>query len=293
MRQVPIILFLAAAPLWAQLQGFSKEQLIKYTVKNPFERFPDGRPKVPDRYLKLLKGVSAEAIWGAMQTRGYPFHWEGGWKTAHPEKRLIGRAFTAQYMPVRADVNELIEADAKLAGLSERVHTRVIDMLQPGDVLVIDLFGKIAYGAMTGDNLTAAIVGATGNGFVIDGSVRDLDGILEQNVPVYFRDSHVLPLRDVMLTGVNVPIRIGSVTVMPGDLVVGDSEGVTFIPPPLVAEVAKEAQETELKDVWTKAKLSSGKYRSSQLYPAIKDPQLKKEYDSWLENKKKELTSRE
>jgi regulator of RNase E activity RraA len=169
----------------------------------------------------------------------------------------------------------------------------VIDMLQKGDVLVIDLFGKIAYGAMTGDNLTAAIVGATGNGFVIDGSVRDLDGILEQNVPVYFRDSHVLPLRDVMLTGVNVPIRIGSVTVMPGDLVVGDSEGVTFIPPPLVAEVAKEAQETELKDVWTKAKLSSGKYRSSQLYPAIKDPQLKKEYDSWLENKKKELSSRE
>ena len=283
------MLLVLATPVRAQLDGFARQQLIKYTAKNPFERFPDGRPMVPERYLQALKGSSAEAIWAAMQTRGFLFHWEGGWKTAHPEKKLVGRAFTAQYMPVRPDVNDVIEGDAKAAGVSERNHTRVIDMLRPGDVLVIDLFGKIAYGSMTGDNLTAAILAATGNGFVIDGGIRDLDGILELNVPVYYRDSHVLPMRNVMLTGVNVPIRIGGVTVMPGDVVVGDTEGVTFIPPELAAAVSKEARETELKDEWTKGKFATRKYKSSQLYPVVKDPELKKEYEEWMARKKKEL----
>lgn len=289
MDKLALLCLLLAAPAFAQLEGFSKQHLIKYTARNPFERFPDGRPKVPDRYIQALKGASAEAIWAAMQSRGFLFHWEGGWKIAHPEKRLAGRAFTAQFMPVRPDVHDVIEADAKRAGLSDRGHTRVIDMLQPGDVLVIDLFGKIAYGSLPGDNLTAAILGATGNGFVIDGGVRDLDGILGQGAAIYFRDSHVLPLRNVMLTGVNVPIRIGGVTVMPGDVVVGDSEGVTFIPPELAAQVAREARETELKDQWTKAQFATGKHKASQLYPAIKDPALQQEFQRWLAEKKKEL----
>ncbi len=283
------MLLVCAVPLLAQLDGFARQQLIKYTARSPFDRFADGRPKVADQYIKALKGASAEAVWSAMQSRGFLFHWEGGWKVAHSEKRLVGRAFTAQYMPVRPDVNDVIEDDAKAAGVSDHSHTRVIDMLQPGDVLVVDMFGKVPYGSMTGDNLAAAIFGATGNGFVIDGGVRDLDGILELNMPVYFRDAHVLPMRNVMLTGVNVPIRIGGVTVMPGDVVVGDSEGVTFIPPELVAAVAKEAQETELKDVWTKAKLTSGKYKSSQLYPAIKDPALQREFNEWLAQKRKDM----
>ena len=287
MGKLALLLLISCVSAFAQLDGFSRQQLVKYTARNPFERFPDGRPKVPERYIQALKGASAEAIWSAMQTRGFLFHWEGGWKIAHPEKRLTGRVFTAQYMPVRPDVNDVVEADARRAGLSDRSHTRVIDMLEPGDVLVVDLFGKIAYGSMTGDNLTAAILGATGNGFVIDGGVRDLDGILEQNAAVYFRDTHVLPMRNVMLTGVNVPIRIGGVTVMPGDVVVGDSEGVTFIPPELVADVAREARETEWKDEWTKARFATGKYRASQLYPAIKDPALKREFDQWLAGKKK------
>ncbi len=289
MRPAALALFLAVMPLRAQLDGFARQQLIKYTAKNPFERFLDGRPKVPDRYIQALQGSSAEAIWSAMHTRGFQFHWEGGWKIAHPEKKLVGRAFTAQYMPVRPDVNDLIEADAKAAGRSDRNHTRVIDMLQPGDVLVIDLFGKIAYGSMTGDNLTAAIKAATGNGFVIDGGIRDLDGILELDVPVYYRDSHVLPMRNVMLTGVNVPIRIGGVTVMPGDVVVGNSEGITFIPPELVKAVAREARETELKDEWTKAKFATRQYKSSDLYPTPKTPELKKEYEEWLARRKREL----
>jgi regulator of RNase E activity RraA len=138
-------------------------------------------------------------------------------------------------------------------------------------------------------NLTAAIIGATGNGYVIEGAVRDLDGIFPQGKPIYVRGFHVSAIGDVMLTGINVPIRIGQTTVMPGDVVVGDREGLTFIPPEALAEVVKTAKITELHDIWTKGKFDSGKYKASELYPSPSDPALRKEYEEWLAAKKKEL----
>ncbi len=289
MRALLCLLLLAAAPAWAQLQGFSKEQLIQYTANNPFGRFDDGRPKVPDELLQGLQNASSEMVWGPLRAAGYHHQWEGGWKIMHPDKRLVGRAFTAQFMPVRPDVNDVIEGEAKRAGRGKNNNQRVIDLLQPGDVLVVDLFGKIEQGPFAGDNLATAIHAATGNGFVIDGAVRDLDGIYPMGIPIYVRDFHVSALGEVMLTGVNVPIRIGNVTVMPGDVVVGDREGLSFIPPHLVEEVVNQAKVTELHDVWTKQKLATGKYQSSELYPRPSDPALLKEYEQWLAAKKKEL----
>ena len=165
----------------------------------------------------------------------------------------------------------------------------MIDALQPGDVLVVDLFGKIEGGTFAGDNLATAIHAATGQGFVIDGAIRDLDGIHPLNIPIYVRGFHVSALRDVMLMGLNVPVRIGRSTVMPGDIVVGDREGVTFVPPHLVRAVVKQAKVTELHDIWTKGKLATGKYKASELYPSPQDDALKKEYAEWLAQKKREL----
>ena len=289
MRRAILASLLISAPCWGQLDGFGKEQLIKYTAKNPFERFPDGRPKVPDNYIEMLKSASSEMLWGPMRDAGFEFQWAGGWQIVHPEQKLVGRAFTAVFMPVRPDVNEIIEADAKTRGLGRNNNQRVIDALQPGDVLVVDLFGKIENGTFAGDNLTAAIVGATGNGFVIDGAVRDLDGIYPQNVPVYVRGFHVSAIADVMLVGINVPVRIGQTTVMPGDLVVGDREGLTFIPPHVVQKAAETSKITELHDVWTKGKLSTGKWKASELYPRPSDPKLIAEYEEWLAKEKKKL----
>ena len=289
MKRLVVALLLASLPLWAQLDGFSKEQLLKYTANNPFERFPDGRPKIPKRYIDALTTASSEMLWGPLRRAGFHNQWDGGWQIVRPENKLIGRAFTAQFMPLRTDVNDIIEADNNPGDKKVSNNQRVINLLQPGDVLVVDLFGKIEQGTFAGDNLTASIRAATGNGFVIDGAVRDLDGIHPQNVPVYVRGFHVSALGNVMLTGVNVPIRVGNSTVMPGDLVVGDREGLTFVPPHLVADVAKQAKETELHDIWTKQKFSTGKYKSSELYPRPKDPRLKKEYEDWLAEQMKEL----
>ncbi len=287
MRKLTLALLLLSAPAWAQLEGFGKEELIKYTAKNPFERFPDGRPKVPDKYLEMLKDSSSETLWGPLRSEGYEHQWVGGWQLVHPDKKLVGRAFTAAFMPVRPDVNEIIEADAKAKGLGKNNNQRVIDALQPGDVLVVDMFGKIEGGTFAGDNLSMAIITATGNGYVIEGAVRDLDGIYPQGKPIYVRGFHVSAIKDVMLVGMNIPIRIGNTTVMPGDVVVGDREGLTFIPPHVVAKAAERSKITELHDIWTKDKLSTGKWKASELYPSPSDPALIKEYEDWLAVEKK------
>jgi regulator of RNase E activity RraA len=81
-----------------------------------------------------------------------------------------------------------------------------------------------------------------------------------------FLRSILLRIGNVMLTGINVPVRISGMTVMPGDLVVGDREDVYFIPPRFVQEVLDRADETHIHDEWTKRKFDEGKYKSSQIY---------------------------
>ena len=276
-----LVLALSSAQSLGQLSGFSKEDLIKYTADAPFERFEDGRPKVPDQYIEALKNSSSEMVYGPLRRAGFTNQWVDGWKLLQPDKKLVGRVFTAQFMPVRKDVNDIIEANALGDGKKISNNQRVINRLQPGDVLVVDLFGKIEEGTFVGDNLAAAVFAASGNGFVIDGAVRDLDGILPQGMPGYVRGFHVSALADVMLTGINVPVRIGNTTVMPGDIVLGDREGLTFIPASVIADVARASKLTELHDVWTKAKFATGKYQSSDLYPKPSDPKLIEEFEEW------------
>lgn len=262
---------------------FTREQMIQYTEKNPFERFPDGRPKVPDSLLERVKELSAEDVFGVLPGGGFQNQFEGGFQLLHPGKKLVGRAVTAQFMPHRPDVAALSEKTAKEATGGKSTNQYVIDMLQPGDVIVVDMFGKVEGGTFVGDNLATAIHAATKTGgMVIDGSIRDLEGIFEIPMAAYFRGVHPSAIRNVMLTAVNVPVRIGNATVMPGDVVFGDREGVYFIPPAMVDQVVTRADTTKIHDEWTKAKFMTGKYKSSELYPTPRDPALKAEYDKYL-----------
>jgi 4-hydroxy-4-methyl-2-oxoglutarate aldolase len=285
-RRLTLLSLLAAVPLAAQFTVFDKEQLLKYTRQNPFERFTDGRPKVPDSWLNRLEPCSSEELWGTLRQEGYVNQWEGNWRILHPGKKLIGRAVTAQFMPVRPDLNEIINEDATQAGMGRAQNQRVIDLLQPGDVVVVDLFGKIENGTFVGDNLATAVYAATGTGMVIDGAIRDLEGIQPLGMPAYVRGIHPSAIGNVMLTGINVPVRIGSTTVMPGDVVFGDNEGVTFIPPQMVQKAVERAEITQLHDIWTKEKLRTGKYKSSEIYSTPRDPALRKEYEDWLAREK-------
>ena len=274
----------------AQLFTFSKQELTDFTAREPFDRFPDGRPKIPENLLARARELSAEDIWATMQQKGFDNQYADGFQILHPGKTMVGRAFTVQFMPLRADVDEIAKTKATGRGLPGLGNQVAIDMLQPGDVLVVDLFGKKVNGTIVGDNLFHYLIKATGGGgLVVDGSIRDLDGISEIDLPAYFRAVDPTPIGNVMLTGINVPIRIGGTTVMPGDLVVGDREGIYFIPPQLVQEVLDRADEIHVHDEWTKKKFDEGKYKSSEIYPSPKDPKLKEEYQEYLKKRLEEI----
>src|SRR5664279_795725 len=229
-------------PGQAQIFRLTREQMIKYTVKNPFDRFPDGRPKVDDKMLERVKGLSLEEAWGILQNKGY-HHQYAGWdfQVLHPGKKLVGRAVTAQYLPMRPDFAEVVAADAKAAGMPTGENQKVIDLLQPNDVPVIDLMGATVGHNFGGSNLHAAIYGATHTGAVVDGTIRDIEGIQELPTQVYFKKAHPAAVTEVTVVGINIPVKIGEAVVLPGDVVLGDSEGVIFIPPHLVKEIVDAA----------------------------------------------------
>jgi regulator of RNase E activity RraA len=265
-----------------QVFNLSRELLIQYTAQNPYERFPDGRPKVPDAMLEKVKGMSAEEALSLVR-KGYANQYEAGFKILHPGKKLVGRAFTLQMMPLRPDVGDVDAAARKAKGLGRLSHQTAIDMLQPGDVFVVDAAGGyLNFGGVIGDNLAYYIWKTTNAGFVIDGAIRDLEGIAPYDMAGYFRGATPPAINNMMVTGINVPVRIGKTTVMPGDVILGDREGVYFIPPHMLKALVDEAEITHIHDEWTKQKFDEGKYKSSEIYGSPSDPALKKEYQEYL-----------
>ncbi len=265
----------------AQINNLTREEMIKYTAQNPYERFPDGRPKVPDSVLKQLDSMSAEEFIGA-GGRGVS-QFVDGFQLLSPGKKLIGRAFTLQLMPIRGEVADVDAADWKAKGHTLPLnHQSALDMLQPGDVFVVDAFGNIDGGGIVGDNLAYYVWKKTGNGFVIDGAIRDLEGIAAFGMAGYFRGATPPAIRGFMVTGINVPVRIGKTTVMPGDVVFGDREGVTFVPPHQVQGYIDTAKITHIHDEWTKKKFDEGKYVSTDIYGRPHDPALIQEYEDYL-----------
>jgi len=269
----------------AQLGFFSREQRLAFTPDWHGERFADGRPRVPDSVLQRLKTVSAEEAWDTLEDAGFRNQFEGGWKIINPGERLIGRAVTAVFMPSRPDVNSVVQANGKKEGRIGDENSWIIDILQPGDVLVVDLFGKIRYGTIIGDNLATAIYAKSQNGLIVDGAIRDQSGIEEiKGFQCYVRGVDPSALENVMLTGINVPIRIGQATVMPGDVAIGDPEGVTFVPPQLAEKVADDTQMAHLVDEWGHMMLREGKYTPGQI-DAKWTRGMVEQFNAWLAQK--------
>jgi regulator of RNase E activity RraA len=292
---------LLLAPLaHAQLYTLTKEQLVDLTKQWQGERLADGRPKVPDALMERAKGMSAEEVWSGLNAAPAPTggggrggggggqawrnQYDDGWQILHPKVRMVGRAFTVQFMPARPDLDAVVNAKGRVS------NQTAIDMLQPGDVMVVDLFGKGEGGTIVGDNLYYYIMKTTkGAGFVVDGAIRDLTGIQDMMMPAYFRKSHPSAIANVTLTGINVPIRIGNATVMPGDMVFGDAEGIYFVPPHLVQGIVDAADTVHIHDEWTRKKFDEGKYKSSDIYGSPRDPALRQEYQEYLKKRLEEI----
>jgi len=276
----------------SQAQTISKEQLIFYTSEWKGERFDDGRPKIPDDLLERAKHIGIEEAWTVLRNEGYNNQFESNWKLVNDDIPVIGRVVTAMFMPSRPDLEKNIKARGAKEGRKGNTNAWPIDVLKKGDVYVADGFGKIKGGTLIGDNLGNSIFSKSGNGVIFDGSARDLQGLKSiVGFNAFVRDFDPSYLEEMVLMGLNTPIRIGHAIVMPGDLVISEKEGVLFIPAHLAEKVVATAEFIALRDEFGHAMLKSGTYSTgeidSQWTPAIREAFLK-----WLDqsNSKVKMT---
>ena len=243
------------------------ENIRELTSLNPFERFHAGRPKVPDNLLKRMEKVTTEEAWGVIGSHDYDHQFEGDWFNLRPERILVGRAVTGRYVPTRPDLNDLVQKEGEENNRIGGQNSWIIDTLVEGDVVVIELFGKIVRGTFVGDNLSTAISANTGGrGMVIDGGIRDYQRIDEiENLTGFVKGLHPTAIGDVTLTEINGPVRIGKATVLPGDVVLGTPTGVIFVPPHLVTEVVDRSEDIRLRDYWGKAQIEKGVHTPGEI----------------------------
>ncbi|MEX2568453.1 MAG: RraA family protein [Cyclobacteriaceae bacterium] len=251
------------------------------------ERFPDGRPKVPDELLERLQGISMEEAWGILRNNGYNNQFENDWIILKEDEVMTGRAVTAQYMPFREDVNDLVKAIGKTEDRAQSGGTNSwpIDELVDGDIYVADGFGKIVDGTLIGDNLGNAIFANSGKGVIFNGSVRDMAGLSKiDGFNAWVKGHDPSYIQEMMLTTINYPIRMGRATVLPGDVVLANKWGVIFIPSHLVADLVINAEFTALRDQFGHQRLREQKYTAGEIDSRWSDV-IKEDFLNWLNDK--------
>ena len=263
---VAIALLCAVASVQAQSVQAPKEMIQFYSQDWKGERFPDGRPKVSDDLVKRLKNISIEEAWGVMRGDGFLNQFEGNWQMIRPDEPMAGRVVTAQYMPARPDMEKPIKAKGKEEGRKGNTNSWPIEVLKEGDVYVADSYGKIVDGTLIGDNLGNSIYAKSKNGVIFDGSVRDLEGLEDiKGFNAWVRGYDPSAIKDMTMTCINCPIRIGRASVLPGDLVLAKKEGVIFIPAHLAEKVISKAEFIALQDAFGHQMLREGKFTPGEI----------------------------
>jgi 4-hydroxy-4-methyl-2-oxoglutarate aldolase len=278
--------FLGCILLHGQNLGSSPEYIKALTSDWKGERFADGRPKVSDNILERLKRISIEEAWGVLRNKGFQNQFEGDWIIINPEEAMTGRVVTAQYMPLRPDLEKLVKEQGKIEKRAQQGGTNSwpIDLLTTGDVYVADGFGKIADGTLIGDNLGNSIYAKSQRGVVFYGSVRDQEGLTEiKGFNGWIKGADPSYIQQMMLTSINTPIRIGRATVLPGDVVLAKKYGVIFIPAYLVENLVLTSEFTALRDEFGHQRLQEKKYLAGQIDSQWTD-EIKKDFLSWLNN---------
>lgn len=287
---LPLLILVFGINSALKAQTISKEKLIWLTPKWEGERFDDGRPKVPDHVLERMQHVTMEEAWEVVRSHGYHNQYAGeDWDILHEDQVIVGRAVTAQYMPTRPAVEENIIKKGEAEGRSGPMNTWPIDQLVQGDVYVADGFGKIKDGTLIGDRLGNTIYANSGNGVVFDGSSRDQEGLAEiEGFNAFVRAWDPSYLQQMMLMGLNTPIMIDKVTVLPGDVVLAKKSGVMFIPAHLAEEVVNRSEVIRLTDIFAHTRVQQGTYTAGQMDTEWTGD-IKADFFNWLEENRKKL----
>ncbi|MFD4423140.1 fumarylacetoacetate hydrolase family protein [Agromyces sp. NPDC058484] len=204
-----------------------------------------------DELREQIAGVAVATLSVALRKRGYHDIFIEGVSSNHPGDRIVGVAKTLRFIPFRPDL-------FASHGGGFNAQKLAFDTVRPGEVLVVEARGERGTGTV-GDVLAlrAQVRGAAG--IVTDGGVRDFDAVAGFEIPVFSRGSHpsVLGRRHVPWE-VDVTIACGGAAVQPGDVIVGDGDGVIVIPPQLVGEVVAEAAEQERQDAYVAEQVAAG-----------------------------------
>jgi regulator of RNase E activity RraA len=267
---------------YVSAQTMSKEELIFLTSEWKGERFPDGRPKIADTLLERAKHIMIDDAWTVLKNEGYLNQFEGNWKTVN-DSPITGRALTALYMPGRPDVEKNVKERGARQGRKGNTNSWPIDVLTKGDIYIADAFGKISGGSIMGATLANSIYSKSGNGVVFNGAARDLQEIKNiKGFNAFVRDFHPSFTEEMVLMGLNTPIRIGNVMVLPGDLVIAQKEGVLFVPAHLAEQVVSTGEFVIRKDQFGFEMVRAGKYSTGEIDSQWTDA-IKSEFLKWLE----------
>jgi regulator of RNase E activity RraA len=192
-----------------------------------------------------------------------------------PGQVMVGRARTLRFLPLREDL-----VQAQYGTVTGRPHRMAIESIAPGQVLVVDAGGSLGAG-VAGDMYTRRVQARGGTGIVIDGAVRDIGAIREVGLPVFCRGVHGAGIsRALMSVDLDQPIQIGGVPVLPGDVLLGDINGVVVIPPQEVEQLVEYGLEHDAQERFTREKLAEG-YSTHRVYPL--DEEMRKAYEEWRE----------
>jgi 4-hydroxy-4-methyl-2-oxoglutarate aldolase len=271
---------------YSQNVGSSPEYIKALTSEWKGERFADGRPKVSDAILERLKKISIEEAWGVLRNKGFQNQYEGDWTIINPDEAMTGRVVTAQYLPLRPDLEKQVKEQGKIENRAQKGGTNSwpIDILTTGDVYVADAYGKIADGTLIGDNLGNSIYAKSQRGVVFYGSVRDQEGLSEiKGFNGWIKGADPSYIQQMMLTSINAPIRVGRATVLPGDIVLAKKYGVIFIPAYLVEDLVLTSEVTALRDQFGHQRLIEKKYLAGQIDSNWSE-EIKKDFLNWLNN---------
>jgi regulator of RNase E activity RraA len=265
-----------------EAQTISKDELIFLTSEWKGERFADGRPKISDDLIERAKRIMIDDAWTVLRNEGYLNQYEGGWKTVN-DITMAGRAVTAMYLPSRPDVEKNIKARGAQQGRKGNTNSWPIDILTKGDLYVADAFGKIGGGPIMGATLANSVLSKSGNGVVFDGASRDLQEIRKlKGFNAFVRDFHPSFTEEMVLMGLNTPIRIGKAIVLPGDLVIATVEGVLFVPAHMAEQVVSTAEFVIRKDQFGFEMVRTNKYSTGEIDSQWTDV-IKTDFLKWLE----------
>lgn len=225
---------------------------------------------VPDDVLNKLRGVSTPTISLVLRNLGYRNTFLSGLAPRTPVQNFVGRAFTARAVPTREDVSRTQASAASL-------HRRAFETIEPGDVLVIDARGDVR-ARVTGDILATRLKYRRAAALITDGAIGDLAAMQAVGLPLYSRGTTPVSFGELhVMVDLNVPISCAGVLIMPGDILVGDPEGVMAIPQGVAAQVAEAGIETEHRDAFSRSKVEAG-HALAEAYPLSES--LRAEYEA-------------